>query len=319
MSVISTAIDPNLLTGIDDDAAVYRLKDDIAIIVTIDYFTPIVKEAYMYGQIAAANALSDVYAMGGRPVLALNVVCFPISVLGLTFLEEVLRGGADKLVEAGVTLAGGHSVIDPQEIKYGLSVVGVVNPNDMLTKGNLKKGDKIILTKALGTGIVNNALKGGLLDEETEKEVTESMALLNMKASRAAVEHGVRACTDVTGFGLAGHLMEMIEASPGMGARIYSDALPLFSRVEEFSKMGLIPPGTRRNRKFRGENVVFKDHVPDWKKWVLFDAQTSGGLLLSVGPEGSDDLLKRLLKDGHARASVIGEVIEDPNRHIEVV
>ncbi len=317
--MISRSDDPNLLTGLDDDAGVYRLTDDLAIIVTIDYFTPIVEDAYAYGQIAAANALSDVYAMGGKPVVALNVVCFPVSVLDMSFLEEILRGGADKLVEAGVILAGGHTVIDPKEIKYGLSVVGVVNPNKILTKGNLRKGDRLILTKALGTGIINNALKGGLLDKATENEVTGSMAQLNMKASKAAVDSAVNACTDVTGFGLAGHLLEMIEASQGMGARIYSNALPLFSRVEEFSKMGFIPPGTQRNRKFRGEKVDFAKDVPDWKKWVIFDAQTSGGLLLSVAPEDTDVLLKRLTEDGHTRASVIGEVVEDPRGHVTVI
>jgi len=193
----------------EDDAAVYRLREDLAIVVSVDYFTPIVKEAYLYGQIAAANALSDIYAMGAKPIIALNIVCFPIASMDLLMLEDVLKGSSDKLKEAGVLLVGGHTVIDPREIKYGISVTGIVDPKRMLTKGGLKVGDKLILTKALGTGILNNALQGGMLDVETELEVAQSMATLNKRASEIAQEADVHACTDVTGFGLAGHLLEM--------------------------------------------------------------------------------------------------------------
>jgi len=302
----------------EDDAGVYKLRDDLAIVVTIDYFTPIVREAYMYGQIAAANALSDVYAMGGKPVIAMNVVCFPAASMDLAMLKEVLRGGADKLKEANVVLVGGHTVIDPREIKYGLSVVGVIDPGKILTKGNLGVGDKLILTKALGTGIINNALKGKMVDEETQAEVAQSMATLNKKASEIAQEAGIHVCTDVSGFGLAGHLCEMIEGSKDVGIEIDSSSVPLFSRVEEFARMGLIPPGTQRNRKFRGEKVDFSEQVPDWKQWIMFDAQTSGGLVLSVSPQKAEVLLQRLHEEGVDKATIIGEVIEEPKGRIVV-
>jgi selenide,water dikinase len=315
---ISPIPDPNLLTGMEDDAGVYKLRDDLAIIVTIDFFTPIVKEAYIYGQIAAANALSDVYAMGGKPIIAMNVVCFPTASMDLSMLKEVLRGGADKLKEANVVLVGGHSVIDPKQIKYGLSVVGVIDPRRILTKGNLEVGDKLILTKALGTGIINNALKGKMVDEKTQAEVAQSMATLNKKASEIAQEVGIHVCTDVTGFGLAGHLCEMIEGSKNAGVEINSSSLPLFSRVEEFARMGLIPPGTQRNRKFRGEKVDFSKNVPDWKQWIMFDAQTSGGLVLSAPPQKAEILLRRLHEEGVGQATIIGKVVKEPKGRIVV-
>jgi len=285
---LSTIIDPNLLTGMEDDAAIYKLREDLAVIATVDFFTPIVKEAYIYGQIAAANALSDVYAMGGKPIAAMNIVCFPAASMDLSMLKEVLRGGADKLKDANVALVGGHSVIDPKEIKYGLSVTGIIDPRRMLTKGHLEVGDKLILTKALGCGIINNALKGGMVDQETQDEVAKSMATLNKKASEIALEVGVNVCTDITGFGVAGHVLEMIEQTEeDVGIEIDSSSLPLFPRVEEFAKMGLIPPGDQRNRKFREEKVDFSKDVPDWKQWVVFDAQTSGGLMLALPPPKS--------------------------------
>lgn len=310
--------DPNLLAGMEDDAGVYKLREDLAIVVTIDYFTPIVKEAYTYGQIAAANALSDAYAMGGRPITAMNVVCFPAASMDLSMLKEVLKGAADKLKEANVVLVGGHTVIDPKEIKYGLSVVGVIDPRRILTKGNLEVGDKLILTKALGTGIINNALKGGMVDEETQAEVAQSMAILNKKASELALQVGVHAASDITGFGVAGHLCEMLEGSRDVGIEIDSSSLPLFSRVEEFAKMGLIPPGTQRNRKFCGERVDFSGEIPDWKQWIVFDAQTSGGLMLSISSERAEELLGRLHEEGVERAVIIGEVVKEPKGKIVV-
>lgn len=302
----------------EDDAGVYKLREDLAIIVTIDYFTPIVKEAYMYGQIAAANALSDVYAMGGKPIIAMNVVCFPAASMELSMLKEVLRGAADKLKEANVVLIGGHTVIDPREIKYGLSVTGIIDPRKILTKGGLEVGDKLILTKALGTGIINNALKREVVDEETQAEVAQSMATLNKKASELALEAGVHAASDITGFGVAGHLCEMLEGSKDVGIEIDSSSLPLFSRVEEFAKMGLIPPGTQRNRKFHKERVNFSDEIPDWKQWIVFDAQTSGGLMLSVPTQKVEKLLRRLHKEGVKKAAIIGEVIKEPKGRIVV-
>jgi len=285
----------------------------------MDYFTPIVRDAYAYGQIAAANALSDIYAMGGKPIIAMNAVCFPVASMDLSLLKEVLRGGADKLKEAHVALVGGHSVIDPKEIKYGLSVAGIVDPKKIFPKGNLKAGDRLILTKALGTGIINNALKGGLLDKDTEDEVSKSMATLNKKASEIAQDVGIHACTDITGFGLAGHLAEMIETTKGVGIEIYSSSLPLFSRVEEFAKMKLIPPGTQRNRKFRDKNVDFSKAVPDWKRWLVFDAQTSGGLVLSVSEERAETLIGRLHKEGVRKATIIGQVLKSPRNKVVVI
>ena len=302
----------------EDDAAVYKLREDLAVVVSVDYFTPIVREAYLYGQIAAANALSDIYAMGAKPVIALNVVCFPAQSMDLSMLEEVLRGSSDKLREANVLLVGGHTVIDPREIKYGLSVAGVVDPRKILTKGGLKVEDRLILTKALGTGIINNALKGGMLDEDTQSEVAQSMATLNKRASELALEVGIHACSDVTGFGLAGHLLEMARESKDTGIEIDSSSLALFPRVEEFAKAGLIPPGTRRNRKFHEEKVSFSRDIPEWKQWIMFDAQTSGGLVLSVPPDKAEHLLKRLHEEGMEKATIIGRVVEKPRGRIVV-
>ena len=310
--------DANLLAGVGDDAAVYRLREDLAIVVSVDYFTPIVKEAYLYGQIAAANALSDIYVMGAKPIIALNIVCFPAASMDLLTLEEVLRGSSDKLKEAGVLLVGGHTVIDPKEIKYGLSVTGTVDPKRMLTKGGLKVGDRLILTKALGTGIINNALKGGLLDAGTELEVAQSMATLNKRASEVAQEAGVHACTDVTGFGLVGHLLEMIRESEDVGLEVHFSSLPLFPRVEEFAEAGLIPPGSQRNRKFYQEKVSFSKDIPECKQWIVFDAQTSGGLILSIPEEETDRLLERLHTEGMKEASVIGHVVREPKGEIMV-
>lgn len=285
---------------------------------TLDYFNPIVKEAYTYGKIAAANALSDVYAMGGRPVIAMNIVCFPTSAMPLNILKEVLKGASDKLKEAGVLLVGGHTVIDPKEIKYGLSVVGTVDPRRILTKGNFKVGDKLILTKALGTGIINNALQGKMVDDNTQAEVAKSMATLNKKAAEVALDIGVNACTDITGFGLAGHLYEMVEESKDKGIKIDSSSLPLFPRVKEFAENGLIPPGTQRNRKFRGEKVEFSEDVPGWLQWVMFDAQTSGGLVLAVSSDKVDTMIKRLHEVGVDKAKIIGEVISEPKGKVVV-
>lgn len=286
--------------------------------VSVDYFTPIVRDAYTFGQISAANALSDIYAMGAKPIIALNIVCFPAASMGLVMLKEVLRGSLDKLREAGVLPVGGHTLIDPKEIKYGLSVVGTVDPKKILTKGGLEKRNKLILTKALGTGIINNALKGQMLDEDTELKVAQSMATLNKKASEIALEAGIRACTDITGFGLAGHLLEMIRESKGVGIELDASSLPLFPRVEEFAKTGLIPPGSKRNRTFQEGKISFSSDIPDWKRWIVFDAQTSGGLILSARPQETDSILRRLHEEGMEEARVIGTVMEDPEGRIVI-
>ena len=315
---ISFMKDPNLLAGIEDDAAVYKLTDNLAIVVSVDYFNPIVKEAYSYGQIVAANALSDIYTMGAKPIIAMNIVCFPAALMELYILEEILKGSADKLKEAGTLLVGGHTVIDPKEVKYGLAVTGIVDPRKMLTKGGLKTGDSLILTKALSTGIINNALKGGLLDQETESIVTHSMATLNNIVLEITQETTIHAVTDVTGFGLVGHLFEMIKGSDSTGIEINSSSLRLFQRVEEFAQAGLIPVGTQRNRKFYQDKVSFSQDVPEWKQWVMFDAQTSGGLILSVPVQEADLLIKRLHSSGLKEAAVIGRVVKEPRNKITV-
>jgi len=315
---LSFATDKNLLAGLGDDAAVYRLREDLAVVVSVDYFTPIVKETYLYGQIAATNALSDIYAMGAKPIIALNIVCFPSASMDLLMLEDVLRGSSDKLKEAGVLLVGGHTVIDPKEIKYGLSVTGIVDPKKMLTKGGLKVGDNLIITKALGTGIINNALKGGMVDDNTQSIVAKSMASLNKVASEVALEAGVHACTDVTGFGLVGHLLEMIRESEDVGVEVNFSSLPIFPRVDEFAKDGLIPPGSQRNREFYWDKVSFSKDIPEWKQWITFDAQTSGGLVLSVPEEGTGQLLERLHAEGVEEAVAIGHVVAGPKGGVVV-
>ncbi|MFO8010866.1 MAG: selenide, water dikinase SelD, partial [Dehalococcoidia bacterium] len=294
----------------------YRLRDDLAIIQTLDYFTPIVDDPYAFGQIAAANALSDVYAMGGMPVTAMNIVCFPSKTMAISVLKEVLKGGMDKLTEADVCLVGGHSVDDP-ELKYGLSITGVAHPDRVILNSTAKPGDRLILTKPLGTGIVNTAIKAGMADEESVKSVTMQMATLNRIASELMQQAGVNACTDVTGFGLLGHASEMVQESD-TGFRIDHSRIPFFSRAPEFARMGLIPAGTYRNREFRAPIVDFGDDVPVWISDILFDPQTSGGLLISAEREKASDLLEKLHSSGMYEAAIIGEVVIEPAGRISV-
>jgi len=284
---------------------------------TLDYFTPIVRDPYIFGQIAAVNALSDVYAMGGRPITAMNIISFPAASMDLSILGDILRGGMDKLKEAGVPLLGGHSLIDKTEVKYGLAVTGVVHPKKILTNANVKAGDKLILTKPIGTGILSNCFKREMLDSKTEEEIIRAMVTLNNKSSEVALTVGVHACTDITGFGLVGHLAEMIEAG-NVGIEIDYDSVPLFSRTEEFAKMGIAPPGSQRNRKFREVVLEVISDLPEWKRSILFDAQTSGGLVFSVNPQKAERLLKELHKEGIKEASIIGEVVKETKGKILV-
>ena len=293
-----------------DDAGVYKLTEDMAIIQTIDFFTPIVDDAYAFGQIAAANALSDVYAMGGKPLTAMNVVCFPTKSLDISVLENILRGGLDKMREAGVTLVGGHS-IDDTELKYGLSVTGTVHPKRMVTNSGAKAGDRLVLTKPLGTGIISTALKAGKVSEETVAKVTRSMATLNNKASELMQEVGVHACTDITGFGLLGHACQVAENSE-VGIKIHSASVPFFPEAEEFAKTGLCPAGLHRNREFYSQMVEFTTQVPEYVQDILFDPQTSGGLLISLAPEAAQRLLDSLHEVGVPDATIIGEVTSRP-------
>jgi len=283
----------------------------------VDYFTPIVDDPYDFGRIAAANALSDVYAMGGRPVTVMNIVCFPSKTMDISVLREILRGGLDKINEAGATLVGGHSVDDP-ELKYGLSVTGVIHPDDVIHNSGSKPGDQLILTKALGTGIINTAIKSGMADETSIVTVTEQMAQLNHTASEIMRDTGVHACTDVTGFGLLGHACEMIHAGE-VGMEFDHTTIPLLPRAVEFAQSGLVPGGTYRNRDFRAGKVDFSDSVPAWAPDVLFDPQTSGGLLMAVLPEKAEGMITLLREAGYPQASVIGRVIDKPEGRVRII
>jgi selenide,water dikinase len=311
--------DPNVLVGAQklDDAGVYKISEEIALVQTVDYFTPIVKDPYIFGQIAAANALSDVYAMGGKPITAMNIICFPAGSMDLSILSDILQGGSDKLKEAGVSLLGGHSLIDKSEVKYGLAVTGLVHPKKILTNARIIAGDKLILTKPIGTGILNNCFKKDLLDDKTEEEIIWAMTTLNNKSAEVALEVGVHACTDITGFGLIGHLAEMMEAGD-VGIELNYASIPLFPRTEEFAERGIDPPGSQRNRKFREVLVEGLSELPSWKRWILFDAQTSGGLVFAVSPQKAEQLVKRLHQEGIKAACVIGAVVKEPQGKIVV-
>ena len=301
--------DPNLLVGMEhsEDAGVYKLRDDLAIIQTVDFFTPIVDDPYTFGQIAVTNALSDVYAMGGKPLTALNIVCFPIKKLDVSFLRDILRGGLDKMREAGVLLVGGHSVED-DETKYGLAVTGVIHPDRVLMNRGARPGDKLILTKALGTGIVSTAAKVGAAPADLLERSVAAMTTLNKVAAEIIMEAtDVHACTDITGFGLLGHACEMIEGSD-LGMHIFASAVPFFEGLQELAEMGILPEGLHRNRQFRMSRIEASPDCPEWLVDILFDPQTAGGLLLSVAPDQAAGLLDKFHCSGLKEAAIIGEV-----------
>ena len=299
--------DPNVIVGLKspDDAGVYKINDELAIIQTVDFFTPVVDVPYWFGQIAVANALSDVYAMGGTPKMAMNLVAFPSKDMDISVLQEILRGGIDKLKEANVVLIGGHSVED-QELKYGLSVTGFIHPDKIITKKGIKEGDILILTKPLGTGIIATGIKGGLVSKETVDFVTNLMATLNKDASEIMRRYDVHACTDITGFGLIGHMSEMIQGT-GLSIVINAKELPIIPEAREYALMGLIPAGTYKNMEF-WKGIVNFEVQDDVLMLILFDPQTSGGLLISCAPSDVEALLKELKKNGVTHAKIIGEV-----------
>jgi selenide,water dikinase len=310
--------DPNLITGIEraEDAGIYKLSNELAIVQTVDFFTPIVDDPYAFGQITAANAFSDVYAMGGKPLTAMNIVCFPIKTMDISILREILVGGLDKMREAGVTLVGGHSVED-KELKYGLSVTGIIHPERVIHNTGARIGDKLILTKPLGVGIINTALKGGMVDEITVDKAIYCMATLNSKASELMLKIGVNACTDITGFGLLGHACEMIEGTE-VGMVIHSAAVPYFTEAKGLTEMGLIPEGLYRNRDFRAHMVEISKKAPAHMVDILFDPQTSGGLLISVPADNALALLEEMHEQGISEAAIIGEVVDEPKGGILV-
>lgn len=312
-------VDENVLVGLDraDDAGVYKVSHDLALIQTVDFFTPIVDDPYQFGQIAAANALSDVYAMGGTPKTAMNLVAFPAKQMDLSVLRRIIQGGIDKLVEAQVVLLGGHSIED-KELKFGLSVTGFVHPARILTKTNLQSGDRLVLTKPLGTGIVNTAVKAGMASAQLTAQVVRLMAALNREAAQIMLHFNVTACTDVTGFGLIGHLAEMILGT-GKSVRIFSRQVPVIDEALEFASMGLIPAGAYKNREFRASMMDVAQNVERSRQDLLADPQTSGGLLIGVSVDQAADLVTALKDAGIDAAAQIGEVLESPEEKIRVV
>lgn len=311
--------DANVLVGLEraDDAGVYRIADDLALIQTVDFFTPVVDDPYDFGQIAAANALSDIYAMGGVPKTALNLVAFPVQKMDLAVLRRIVQGGLDKLTEAGVVLLGGHSIEDP-ELKYGLAVTGFVHPRRVLVKRGLRPGDRLVLTKPLGTGIVATAVKAGMASERLVQRVTRIMATLNRAAAEVMARFDVGAATDVTGFGLLGHLAEMVDGA-GNGVCVRAADVPVIPEALEYAAMGLIPAGAYRNRDYREAMVDFAVDVARERRDVLFDPQTSGGLLLAVRPDEAADLVTALKASGVEEAADMGEVLDDGAERIRVV
>lgn len=305
--------DDNLLVGIEtsDDAAVYKLNDDMAVIQTLDFFTPVVDDPYTFGQIAAANSLSDIYAMGGKPTVALNIVCFP-NCLPIEILGEILRGGADKVLEAGAVVVGGHSVQD-DEPKYGLSVMGMVHPDRVLKNHGCRPGDVAIITKPLGTGIINTAIKGEVASEAAYETAVKVMTTLNKYAGEIVAGYDVSACTDITGFGLMGHAYEMASAS-GVTIRIFKDKLPYIREAKEYAEIGLVPGGSYNNRAYLEGKYEFIG-VEEWQADILFDPQTSGGLLFTCTEQVAGEILKELNRL-EINSSVVGRAEEFSGKYI---
>jgi selenide,water dikinase len=300
--------DERIIVGADtaDDAAAFRLDGNTAIVQSVDYFTPVVDNPYDFGQIAAANSLSDIYAMGARPLFALNIVGFPVGEFPFSMLAEILKGGMDKCAEAGISIAGGHTVRDA-EPKYGLAVTGVAEPDSVVRNSTAKGGDTLILTKPLGSGIIATAIKAGLASKKTIEKVTSLMTELNKTASEVMVQLGADACTDVTGFGLMGHLHEMV-ASSGVTARIYASSVPVLDEVWQLLEKDCVPAGSKANKKYADQCVLWHHDVDEPMRMALCDAQTSGGLLLAVSSETADQMLASLHEAGVHAAVIIGKI-----------
>lgn len=296
----------------------YRITEDIAVVLTVDYFTPIVDDPYDFGRIAVTNALSDVYAMGARPVIALNMVGYPSKTHSLEILARILKGGADQAAKAGVSIVGGHSIDDP-EPKYGLCVMGLVNPDKVLRNAGAQVGDKLIITKPLGTGIIATAIKRDEAPKEVIARAIEVMTTLNGTASEAIRKVGCHALTDVTGFGLLGHLHEMTAAS-GVGACIHASKVPLIEGVQELLDMDIVPGGTYANLDFlmNSNAVIWENDISLESKLALADAQTAGGLLISVEPDKASDMITALQAAEVLVSAEIGEIIADPEGKIRV-
>lgn len=311
-------IDPNVLVGPadSDDAAVYRLSDEMALVQTVDFFTPVVDDPYHFGAIAAANAISDIYAMGAKPLFALNILGFPTGRLPLDVLKRILQGANDKAREAGIHILGGHSIEDP-EPKFGMAVTGIVHPGKILTNAGLRPGDILILTKPIGLGVIATAVKRGIADLEIAGEAIRIMSTLNAKAAELMLAYEVSSCTDVTGFGLLGHLSEMTKASR-VDADLWADSVPFISGVEALVRAGAVPGGTLNNINYFSPGVSLEQTIPDVIKTLLFDAQTSGGLLIALPKQQSVQLLSGLHKAGILEAACIGEIVKEGNGRITV-
>ncbi len=308
---------PELLVGHEtsDDAGVYRLTDTIALIQTVDYFTPIVDDPYMFGQIAAANSLSDVYAMGGEPKTVLNIVGYPIKILGANMLAEILRGAADKVKEAGAITVGGHS-IDDQEPKFGLSVTGIVHPDKVWKNVGARPGDVLVLTKPIGVGILTTGIKRSVVSKEQEQAVTETMAMLNKTAAQVLTDFTPHAVTDVTGFGLLGHGSEMARGS-NVSFEISSSQVPVLEGAIDLAKNGVVPGGSKSNHKWLNDDVAYEEILPE-EQLVLCDAITSGGLLVSLSESDAHKYIEGLHSNGLGQASIIGRVTEKKDKLIYV-
>ena len=297
---------PDMLVGTEtgDDAGVYRLRPDLAIVNTVDFFTPIVDDPYIFGQISAANSLSDVYAMGGEPKTCMNIVCFPKGKMEIEILGEILKGGADKVMESGAVVIGGHSIID-EEIKFGMAVTGVIHPDKIFRNVGVQEGDVLILTKPLGTGIITTALKKGKASEESVNEAVKSMTTLNAAASLVARKHPVHACSDVTGFGILGHALGMASGS-GVTLVIESAKLPLLRRAPRLAEKGYITGGCKRNQEYLNDKMVIDKSIREGLIQVALDPQTSGGLLLAVAKRHAAKLVDDLHAGGVPHATEVG-------------
>ncbi|MGQ9559211.1 MAG: selenide, water dikinase SelD [Candidatus Oleimicrobiaceae bacterium] len=302
--------DANILVGPEtsDDAAVYRIDDQTAVVQTVDFFSPVVDDPFQFGAIAAANSLSDIYAMGARALFALNVVGFPSNRLPVEVLQEILRGAAEVAQQAGIAIIGGHTV-DDTEPKFGLAVTGIINPKAIITNRGARPGDVLILTKPLGTGILSTALKRGLLSKEQEEMLFRTMVELNRAAAEAMQAVAVHACTDVTGFGLLGHLLEMMNGSH-TAAEVFAEQVPLLPAVVELATAGVVPGGTRDNTSFTASQVSYAPHISAIQRLVLNDAQTSGGLLIAVAAADAQRLADELQRRGVGTHATVGRVCE---------
>ena len=307
---IPSGTDPNILidTKNSDDAAVYRINDETAIVQTVDFFTPVVDEPYNFGSIAAANALSDIYAMGAKPLFALNIVGFPSNRLPMEVLKEILKGAADKAREAGIYILGGHTIDDP-EPKYGLVVCGKVHPDKIWVNSGAKENDAIILTKPVGTGILTTALKRGLLSDRTKKELISVMSELNKKAADILEKYSVHACTDITGFGLIGHLSEVSVAS-AVNVELFAGRVPVFEETANFAAAGIIPGGSKNNLDHFSRHVIWDENISSITKIILSDAQTSGGLLVTVPGNEKEDIISEFKNAGLSYSSHVGNCLK---------